>query len=128
MARPTTDGPEIHEDRWIPSACTICYGGCSILAHRVNGTVVKIEGNPRSPVGNGHICAKGLAGPMLLYDPHRVNTPLRRTNLTFGWAPPATHMLGVPKGNQVEPRVLQRFPMLKVLRDVCGAKLSHVQT
>jgi GntR family transcriptional regulator len=30
-------------------------------------------------------------------------------------------------GSQVEPRLLQRYPMLKVLRDVIGAKLGHVQ-
>lgn len=84
---------EIWEDKWIPSACTICYGGCSIKAHRVNGTVVKIEGNPDSPAGQGRLCAKGISGIMILYDPHRVNTPLRRTNpqkgigIDPGWKP-----------------------------------------
>ncbi len=84
---------EIWEDKWIPSACTICYGGCSILVHKVNGTVVKIEGNPKSPVGSGRLCAKGISGIMFLYDPHRVNTPLRRTNpvkgigVDPGWKP-----------------------------------------
>jgi len=87
-----TDGG-ISEDKWIPSACTICYGGCSILVHRVNGVVVKIEGNPKSPIGSGRLCAKGLTGMMILYDPHRVNTPLRRTNpnkglgVDPGWKP-----------------------------------------
>lgn len=84
---------EIWEDKWIPSACTICYGGCSILVHRVNGTVIKIEGNPKSPIGRGRLCAKGISGIMFLYDPHRVNTPLRRTNpkkgigIDPGWKP-----------------------------------------
>ncbi len=83
----------IWEDKWIPSVCTICYGGCAIKAHRVNGTIVKIEGNPDSPTGSGRLCAKGLAGMMFLYDPHRVNTPLRRSNpqkgmgLDPGWEP-----------------------------------------
>ncbi|MBI1964253.1 MAG: molybdopterin-dependent oxidoreductase, partial [Candidatus Rokubacteria bacterium] len=93
MGAPNGQKPAVREDRWIPSACTICYGGCSILAHRVDGTVVKIEGNPASPVGNGHICAKGLAGIMILYDPNRLNVPLRRTNpvkglgVDPGWKP-----------------------------------------
>jgi anaerobic selenocysteine-containing dehydrogenase len=84
---------EIREDKWIPSACTICYGGCSILGHRVNGTLIKIEGNPESPMGNGRLCAKGISGIMILYDPNRVNTPLRRTNpqkgigIDPGWKP-----------------------------------------
>jgi molybdopterin-containing oxidoreductase family molybdopterin binding subunit len=91
-ARATTER-DIQEDRWIPSACTICYGGCSIRVRRVNGTVVKIEGNPESPVGNGRICVKGLSGIMLLYDPNRLNVPLRRTNpvkgigVDPGWQP-----------------------------------------
>ena len=86
-------GGEILDDKWIPSACSICYGGCSILAHRVNGTVIKIEGNPKSPVGSGRLCAKGNSGIMVLYDPHRINTPLRRTNpnkgigIDPGWKP-----------------------------------------
>ncbi len=85
--------PKNWEDEWIPSACTICYGGCSIQAHRVNGTVIKIEGNPKSPIGSGRLCAKGISGIMLLYDPNRLNTPLRRTNpnkginVDPGWKP-----------------------------------------
>lgn len=70
----------VQEDIWIPSACNMCYGGCSIVAHRVNGVVVKIEGNPNSPINYGKLCPKGIAGIMTLYDPHRVNYPLRRTN------------------------------------------------
>jgi molybdopterin-containing oxidoreductase family molybdopterin binding subunit len=88
-----TDVSAVWEDKWVPSSCTICYGGCSILAHRVNGTVIKIEGNPKSPNGAGKLCAKGIAGIMILYDPNRVSTPLRRTNpikgigIDPGWIP-----------------------------------------
>jgi hypothetical protein len=72
------------EDVWIPSVCSLCYNQCGILAHRVNGVIVKIEGNPESPLGMGRLCPKGLAGIMTLYDPHRVNTPLKRTNPNKG--------------------------------------------
>src|SRR3990172_2272998 len=58
----------------------MCYNQCGILVHRINGTVVKIEGNPRSPFGMGRLCPRGLAGIQVLYDPHRLNRPLRRTN------------------------------------------------
>lgn len=67
-------------DRWIPSTCSLCYGSCSILGHVVNGVLVKIEGNPASAIGRGRLCGKGVSGIMTLYDPHRVNAPLRRTN------------------------------------------------
>jgi molybdopterin-containing oxidoreductase family molybdopterin binding subunit len=68
------------EDVWIPSACGMCYNQCGIRGHRVDGTLVKIEGNPDNPIGRGRLCARGLAGIQLLYDPHRVDRPLRRTN------------------------------------------------
>lgn len=67
-------------DAWIPSTCSLCYGLCSIRAHVVDGVVVKIEGNPDSAVGRGRLCGKGVSGIMTMYDPNRVNTPLRRTN------------------------------------------------
>ncbi|MBU2608059.1 MAG: molybdopterin-dependent oxidoreductase [Chloroflexi bacterium] len=72
---------EIYEDVWIPSICSRCYANCGILVHRVNGVVVKIEGNPDTDMGShGGLCAKGLAGLQVLYDPNRLNVPLRRTN------------------------------------------------
>jgi molybdopterin-containing oxidoreductase family molybdopterin binding subunit len=72
------EGPK--EDVWIPSACGMCYNQCGVRVHRVDGTIVKIEGNPDSPLGKGRLCARGLAGLQMLYDPSRVNRPLRRTN------------------------------------------------
>lgn len=68
------------EDLWLPSVCMMCYSQCAIKVHRVNGVVVKVEGNPDSPQSCGRLCPKGLSGPMLLYDPNRLNTPLKRTN------------------------------------------------
>ena len=68
------------DDCWIPSACSLCYGTCSILAHRVDGVLVKLEGNPESAAGKGRLCGKGVSGLMTHYDPNRVRVPLRRTN------------------------------------------------
>jgi len=28
-----------HDDAWVASACALCYGTCSILAHRVDGVL-----------------------------------------------------------------------------------------
>jgi anaerobic selenocysteine-containing dehydrogenase len=72
--------PKGETNRWIPSSCSLCYSNCSILAHNVNGVLIKIEGNPESACGEGRLCAKGIAGIMTLYDPNRVNVPLKRTN------------------------------------------------
>ncbi len=84
MTEPKTDRPVAstagEEDVWIPSACGMCYSSCGIKVHRVNGVVVKIEGNPDYPHNWGRLCAKGNAAIMSLYDPNRVKTPLKRTN------------------------------------------------
>jgi molybdopterin-containing oxidoreductase family molybdopterin binding subunit len=72
--------PPLQEDVWVPSTCSLCYGTCSILAHRVDGVVVKIEGNPDSAIGKGRLCGKGVSGIMTHYDPNRLRYPMRRTN------------------------------------------------
>ena len=72
------------QDTWVPTSCALCYGSCSILAHRVDGTIIKLEGNPASAVGKGRMCGKGVSGLMTHYDPHRLTHPLRRTNLEKG--------------------------------------------
>ena len=73
-------GEAIKEDVWEPTICMMCYNGCGIKVHRVNGVIVKIEGNPDCPRSRGKLCAKGNAGIMALYSPSRLKTPLKRTN------------------------------------------------
>ena len=70
----------IKEDVWISTACYGCYNACGVRAHRVDGIVVDIAGDPENPSSLGHICAKGKARIMDLYDPERVVHPLRRRN------------------------------------------------
>ncbi len=81
------------DDTWIHSACEMCLGGCGILVHRVDGVVVKVEGDPNCPNSQGRICAKGNAAIMGLYDSNRLKTPMKRTNkekgirVDPGWVP-----------------------------------------
>jgi anaerobic selenocysteine-containing dehydrogenase len=74
--------PEDREqgDVWIPSACCGCFSFCPIRAHKVNGVVTKIEGNPDDPLTQGRICARGLSSINMLYDPNRLDYPVKRTN------------------------------------------------
>lgn len=58
----------------------MCYNACGIKVHRVNGVILKIEGDPENPSTLGRLCAKGNAGIMSLYRTNRVKTPLKRTN------------------------------------------------
>ena len=80
MANLRPAGQEVKEDVWIKTTCNICFSMCAIRVHRVDGVVVNIEGNPDCPTSHGGLCPKGASGMMLLYDPNRVNVPLRRTN------------------------------------------------
>lgn len=68
------------DDTWISSSCGNCYSACGIKVHRVNGVVVKIDGDPEFPHNLGRLCAKGTSAIMSMYDPNRVKTPLKRTN------------------------------------------------
>ncbi len=60
------------------SVCEMCFWRCPIVAKVKGGKLVKIEGNPKSPVNGTRVCARGNSGVQLLYDPDRVKYPLKR--------------------------------------------------
>ncbi|MCP4287303.1 MAG: molybdopterin-dependent oxidoreductase [Gammaproteobacteria bacterium] len=62
----------------IPSLCEMCFWRCGILGKRSSGQLLGIEGNPDHPLNRGRLCARGLAGSRLLYDPDRLKYPLIR--------------------------------------------------
>ena len=67
---------------WVPSICNFCSSFCNIVVatREIDGInrVVKIEGNPESPLNRGRICARGQAGLRQTYDPDRLKQPLIR--------------------------------------------------
>ena len=75
---------QVKEDVWVPTCCGQCYCMCGIKVRRQDGIVTQVMGNPDAPTGRGSICAKGAAGPQLVYDPYRVNYPLKRGNPAKG--------------------------------------------
>ncbi|MCC7072202.1 MAG: molybdopterin-dependent oxidoreductase [Deltaproteobacteria bacterium] len=62
----------------IPTMCQSCTTACGVLATIKDGRLLQIVGNPEDPNSRGSVCAKGVAGPSILYDPFRVLYPLRR--------------------------------------------------
>lgn len=76
---------QVEENMWVKSTCYMCWNTCGIKVNRVNGTIVKIEGDPDCPQNWGKTCAKGNSGHMSLYDPNRVLYPMRRTNPSKGF-------------------------------------------
>jgi len=66
------------EETLVPTACLLCPSACGMIARVVDGRLVKLEGNPIHPINLGSLCPKGQAALELLYNPDRVQTPLRR--------------------------------------------------
>jgi anaerobic selenocysteine-containing dehydrogenase len=55
------------------------HGGCGLRVQVENGKIVKVEGDPDSPLNRGSICAKGIAQVERLNHPDRLLHPLKRT-------------------------------------------------
>ncbi len=79
----------------IYSICLNCHTACSLKAKIQDGVLVKIDGNPYSPMNllphlsedtaladsakvDAKICPKGQAGVQIAYDPYRVRKVLKR--------------------------------------------------
>ncbi|HYO46021.1 MAG TPA: molybdopterin-dependent oxidoreductase, partial [Gemmatimonadota bacterium] len=62
---------------WFASTCRECPAGCGTHVKTREGRVIKLEGNPQSPVNRGKLCARGQAAHQNLYDPDRLKGPKR---------------------------------------------------
>jgi anaerobic selenocysteine-containing dehydrogenase len=69
---------EASTEKIYKTSCRACIAACAVLAHVRDGRVIKIEGNPESPMSKGGVCAKGLAGIQALYNPMRNKYPMKR--------------------------------------------------
>src|SRR5579863_2735804 len=82
------------QEQWHPSVCGECSAACGTIVRVMEGEriierngekvreriacVKKIEGNPLDPVSGGRLCARGHATLQALYNPDRLQGPLRR--------------------------------------------------
>lgn len=62
----------------IRTVCRSCHGGCGVIAHVKNDRVIKVEGDPESPISYGSMCSKGLAITQLAYHPDRILYPMKK--------------------------------------------------
>jgi len=60
------------------SVCRSCHGGCGTLLHVRDGELLRIDGDPASPLNHGHLCPIGTVTVDLVYHPDRLKYPLRR--------------------------------------------------
>src|SRR5580765_428328 len=68
-----------------PSVCPYCSVGCGTLIHTVDGKIVNIEGDPRSPHNEGTLCPKGAAIFQLHINPNRPTQVLHRNAGAADW-------------------------------------------
>ncbi|MFH0788155.1 MAG: molybdopterin-dependent oxidoreductase [Pseudomonadota bacterium] len=68
------------EVKKIRTACRNCHGGCGVIATILDGKVVKVEGDPESPISYGTLCSKGLAVTQMAYHPDRILHPMKKVN------------------------------------------------
>jgi anaerobic selenocysteine-containing dehydrogenase len=62
----------------LKSVCRACHGGCGVLLHVKDGRLVKVEGDPESPLNHGRLCPIGTVALDLVYHPDRLQYPMRR--------------------------------------------------
>jgi formate dehydrogenase major subunit len=68
-----------------PSVCPYCSVGCATLVHTIDGKIVNIEGDPRSPHNEGTLCPKGAATYQLHVNPNRPTIVLHRSPGATEW-------------------------------------------
>jgi formate dehydrogenase major subunit len=75
----------IKDAKVTPSVCPFCAVGCGTLVHTVDGQIVNIEGDPRSPHNEGTLCPKGAATFQLHINPNRPTQVLHRAPGATDW-------------------------------------------
>ncbi|MHB9145131.1 MAG: molybdopterin-dependent oxidoreductase [Symbiobacteriia bacterium] len=132
----------------IYSACLQCNTQCTIKTKIQDGILVKIDGNPYSPVNmqpqvsyalglgdsariDGHVCPKGQGGVQTQYDPYRIRKVLKRNGPRGSnkWKaiPFEQAIAEISEGGKLfadigENRVVPGFRDVFVLRDARAAK------
>jgi formate dehydrogenase major subunit len=75
----------IRDAKTTPSVCPYCSVGCATLIHTLNGKIINIEGDPRSPHNEGTLCPKGAAIFQLHVNPNRPTQVLHRAPGALDW-------------------------------------------
>jgi formate dehydrogenase major subunit len=75
----------IKDAKTVPSVCPYCSVGCATLVHTVDGRIINIEGDPRSPHNEGTLCPKGAAIYQLHINPNRPTQVLHRAPGATAW-------------------------------------------
>jgi len=84
-SRARAESLRIRDARVHPSVCPYCAVGCGTIIHAVEGKIVNVEGDVRSPINQGNLCPKGAAIFQLHENPNRATQVLRRAPFSNRW-------------------------------------------
>ncbi|MEP7135325.1 MAG: twin-arginine translocation signal domain-containing protein, partial [Chloroflexota bacterium] len=60
------------------TTCRECAAACGLVVRTMQGRAIKVEGNASNPVNLGKTCARGQATLHGLYNPDRVENPIKQ--------------------------------------------------
>jgi anaerobic selenocysteine-containing dehydrogenase len=66
------------QSTYYATTCRECPAGCGIMVRTEQGRALKVEGNPNHPVNLGKTCSRAQAAPQGLYNPDRIQYPLKQ--------------------------------------------------
>ena len=66
------------------TTCMECAAACGLVVRTVQGRAIKVEGNPNHPVNLGKTCARAQASLQGLYNPDRVQYPIKQNRMVGG--------------------------------------------
>jgi len=81
VREPYTKMPEYTyngQSTYYASTCRECPAGCGIAVRTMQGRAIKVEGNAQNPVNLGKTCSRGQAALQGLYNPDRIQNPVKR--------------------------------------------------
>jgi anaerobic selenocysteine-containing dehydrogenase len=74
----TLESPALGADAVVASACQFCNSLCRLHVHLKQGRIIDVVGEIDDPVQAGGLCVKGPMMTQLVYNRHRLLTPLKR--------------------------------------------------
>ncbi len=66
------------ESTFYATTCRECAAACGLVVRTMQGRAIKVEGNANNPVNLGKTCARGQATLQGLYNPDRVQNPVKQ--------------------------------------------------
>ncbi len=105
------------------SVCPYCAVGCGVNIYTKAGTIIDIEGNPRSPINQGTLCPKGANTFQLTVNPHRVKEVKYRAPYSDTWETKSMDWAL----DQIARRVKEARDAGFVAEDESGQRLNSVK-